>query len=61
VGRIGLLGALLAALAVAGCERTESVQRGGAGTSQIQLYKPGHLATLEELNKIPPPEDPADP
>jgi hypothetical protein len=56
----GVVGAFAAAWLLAACERPESVQRGGAGTSQIQVYKPSQLASLEELNKIPPPEDPAD-
>lgn len=58
--RFGALALLFGALALAGCERTTSTQRGPDGTSQIQLTKPSKVATLAELNRIPPPEDPAE-
>jgi photosynthetic reaction center cytochrome c subunit len=52
---------LAAALALlAGCERSDSEQRGPRGLSQIQIKKPSAVASLQELNRIPPPEDPAD-
>ena len=54
-----LLGA--AVLMVAGCDRTVSDQRGPRGSSQIQLRKPAAVAALGEINRIPPPEEPADP
>jgi len=49
-----------AAMLLAACERTDTVQRGYRGLAQVQLYKASQVQTLAELNKIPPPEDPAD-
>jgi len=46
---------------LAGCERTETVQRGYRGTAAHQLYKPSAVEALRELNQIPEAEDPADP
>jgi photosynthetic reaction center cytochrome c subunit len=52
---------LAGALLLAGCERTESDQRGPRGSSQIQLKKPAAVAALAEINRIPPAEEAADP
>jgi photosynthetic reaction center cytochrome c subunit len=53
--------ALLAgALLLAACERPNSDQRGPNGVGQIQLKKPSAVAALADINKIPPPEEPAD-
>ena len=49
-----------ALLLLAGCERTDTVQRGYRGLSMTQLYKPSALASTAELHSIPEPE-PADP
>jgi photosynthetic reaction center cytochrome c subunit len=46
---------------LAGCERPESVQHGFRGLNTAQLYKPSTLLAKQELNKIPEPEEPADP
>lgn len=53
----------LSALLLAGCERTDTVQRGNRGTAMVQLYKPSKVAALTDLNKIPEPEpsEPPDP
>jgi len=56
-----LAGVLAGVLALAGCERTASDQRGPRGTSQIQVKKPSAVEALADLNSIPAPEDPADP
>lgn len=59
--RLAALGSTLAVgLWLVGCEQSTSDQRGPRGTSQIQIKKPSAVASLQELNKIPPPEDPAD-
>ena len=50
---------LLALLAA--CERPQSVQHGYRGLNTAQLYTSGKLASVAELNKIPEPEEPADP
>jgi photosynthetic reaction center cytochrome c subunit len=47
-------------LTLAGCERSQSDQRGPRGTAQFQIKKPSALAALAELNAIPAAEDPAD-
>jgi photosynthetic reaction center cytochrome c subunit len=52
--------ALAPLLLLAACERTVSEQRGPRGTAEFQLHKPSAAAALVEINKIPPPEDPAD-
>ena len=57
----GLAALGAAALLLAGCERTESDQRGPRGTGQLQVHKPSAVAALAELNSIPAAEDPADP
>ncbi len=46
---------------LAGCERTEPVQRGFRGTGEVQMIKPSAVAALKDLNAIPEAEDPADP
>ena len=55
--------ALGAAILLVGCDRTETVQRGYRGMAMEQLYNPAKVESLEELNRIPPPEprDPPDP
>jgi len=55
------LALVAAALALAGCERTASDQRGPRGTAQVQLKKPAAVAALADLNRIPPAEEAADP
>jgi photosynthetic reaction center cytochrome c subunit len=50
---------LAAALSLAGCERSQSKQNGPAA-AQVQIKRPAAVAALADLNKIPPPEDPAD-
>ncbi len=50
-----------AVLLLMGCERTASDQRGPRGTAQVQLKKPSALAALADANRIPPPEEAADP
>jgi photosynthetic reaction center cytochrome c subunit len=54
---------VLAALPLAGCERTETVQRGFRGTGMYQFYSPATLARAVDVNQIPEPEpvDPPDP
>jgi photosynthetic reaction center cytochrome c subunit len=52
----GLLFCLSGALVLAGCEQTESEQRGPRGTSQLQVRKPAVIATAADINKIPEPE-----
>jgi photosynthetic reaction center cytochrome c subunit len=58
----GLIG-LGVALLLAGCERTDTVQRGYRGLSMTQLFKPSVLASSAALHSIPEPEasDPPDP
>ena len=60
----GLRALLVVAVAtsclVAGCDRTQTVQRGYRGTSAWQLYKPSAVEALREINQIPEAEDPAD-
>lgn len=62
VWRSAALAALVSAgpLLLAGCERTQSAQQGPSGHSQIQLKKPSAVAAPADVNRIPPPEDPAD-
>jgi|APFre7841882724_1041349.scaffolds.fasta_scaffold33042_2 photosynthetic reaction center cytochrome c subunit len=57
---VALLGG---ALTLAGCERTETVQRGFRGTGMYQFYAPATLAKAVDINQIPEPEpvDPPDP
>ena len=55
-----LLLSCAACLWLAGCERSLSDQRGPSGTGQIQVKRPAQLVALQELNRIPPPEDAAD-
>ena len=54
------LGALLL---LAGCDRTETVQRGYRGLAMTQLYDPATLAVNAGLHSVPEPEvsDPPDP
>ncbi len=54
---VALLGA---AVFLAGCQRTESVQRGARGTSLLNVYDPAAVAAASPLHHIPDPE-PADP
>ncbi len=51
------------AVFLAGCERTESVQRGYRGTGMELVYSPADLAKTASMNTIPEPEpvDPPDP
>jgi photosynthetic reaction center cytochrome c subunit len=53
--------ALVAGSVLAGCQKTETVNRGYRGLAMVQLYKPAGVAALSEINQIPPPEEPADP
>lgn len=55
--------AVTATLALSGCERTETVQRGFRGTGMYQFYAPTTLAKAVDINQIPDPEpvDPPDP
>ena len=48
---------------MAGCERTNTVQRGYRGTAMTQLYSPSGQAATASLHQIPEPEpvDPPDP
>jgi photosynthetic reaction center cytochrome c subunit len=46
---------------LAGCDQTQSVQRGYRGTGIAQIYQPSRVAALAELNKIPEPEPEEDP
>ena len=48
-------------LLLAGCERTDTVQRGYRGLALTQLYKPSRIAASAEINQIPEPEEAADP
>jgi photosynthetic reaction center cytochrome c subunit len=43
-------------IVLAGCERTDSVQRGYRGTGMLQLYEPSQLASVADLHSIPEPE-----
>ena len=56
-----LAGLVLAGFALAGCQRTEVQQRGPRGMALFQVRKPAAVAVLDQINKIPPPEDAADP
>jgi photosynthetic reaction center cytochrome c subunit len=55
--------AVASALVLAGCERTETVQRGFRGSGMYQFYAPATLAKAADINQIPEPEpvDPPDP
>ncbi|MCU0968113.1 MAG: photosynthetic reaction center cytochrome PufC [Rubrivivax sp.] len=56
--------ALLAILAtLAGCERTDAVQRGFRGTGMLNVYDAKALAAAQPIHAIPDPEpvDPPDP
>jgi photosynthetic reaction center cytochrome c subunit len=55
----GVLCGLL--LALAGCDRTDTVQRGHRGTGMLQLYDPGAVASQAELNSVPEPEPKEEP
>jgi photosynthetic reaction center cytochrome c subunit len=50
-------------LALVGCERTDTVQRGVRGSGMYQFYSPATLAKAVDINQIPEPEpvDPPDP
>ncbi len=63
LGRWVLAGVLGATVFMAGCERTDTVQRGYRGLSMTQLYKPSALASTAALHSIldPEPTDPPDP
>lgn len=50
---------LAAALSLAGCERVQSKQT-GPFPAQTQIQQPRAVAVLADLNRIPPPEDPAE-
>ncbi len=52
---------LAGALGLAGCDRTESEQRGPRGTSQLQLRTPAVVATAADINQVPEPEAQEDP
>ncbi len=56
----GWLALVIAAMLLAGCERSESDQRGPSGSSQIQIKKPSAKTALAGLNSIPAPEEAAD-
>jgi photosynthetic reaction center cytochrome c subunit len=62
-GRWVLALVLGASVLMAGCERTDTVQRGYRGLSMTQLFKPSELAKTASLHSIPEPEasDPPDP
>lgn len=51
---------LCSAVFLAGCERTQSVQRGGRGTGLLNVYNPKVVAEQAQLNRVPTPE-PVDP
>jgi Photosynthetic reaction centre cytochrome C subunit len=53
--------AVVALLLLAGCERTVTEQRGPRGMALIQLKKPAAVRALADINRIPPPEEAADP
>jgi photosynthetic reaction center cytochrome c subunit len=55
-----LAGSLVCALALSGCERTQTEQRGPRGVALFQIHKPAAVAALAQLNSIPPAEEPAD-
>jgi photosynthetic reaction center cytochrome c subunit len=52
---------LCAVALLAGCDQTQSVQRGYRGTAIAQIYQPSRVAALAELNKIPEPEPEEEP
>jgi photosynthetic reaction center cytochrome c subunit len=60
-----MFGALMlcGAAFLAGCDQTESVQRGYRGTAAVQLYDPSVVQASLQINEVPPPEfrDPPDP
>jgi len=56
-----LAACLVTTVLLAACDRTETVQRGYRGLAQVQLADPVRLVAQDTLNRIPPPEDPADP
>ena len=45
---------------LAGCERTDAVQRGFRGLASVQLYKPSAVEALKDIYQIPEAEEPAD-
>jgi Photosynthetic reaction centre cytochrome C subunit len=45
---------------IAGCQRTDTVQRGYRGLAQVQMYTPAVVAASTEINQIPEAEEPAD-
>lgn len=61
--KLAALGGLAVLTMLAGCERTEMVQRGMRGTSMIQVYDAKQVAAAAPLHAIPEPEpvDPVDP
>jgi photosynthetic reaction center cytochrome c subunit len=58
-----LLGLTLGPWLLAGCDQTESVQRGYRGVALTQLYDMNRVEAADALHQIPPPEprDPPDP
>jgi photosynthetic reaction center cytochrome c subunit len=48
---------------LAGCERSDTVQRGYRGTGMLQVYSPATVAAAASLHTVPDPEpvDPPDP
>ncbi len=47
---------LVACVLLAGCDRTQTVQRGFRGVGLTQMYKPATLAARADLNQVPEPE-----
>ena len=58
--RWAALVAIAFGLVVAGCERTQPVQRGYRGLAEVQMFKPSAVEALKDINQIPEPEEPAD-
>ena len=50
----------LVSVFLSACELSSSEQRGPRGSAQIQVAKPSHVQAVQDLNRLPPPEDPAD-
>ena len=61
--RLAVFALACTVVVLAGCEPTDSVQRGYRGTAAIQLLKPKRQTELQQQNYIPDPEpsDPYDP
>jgi photosynthetic reaction center cytochrome c subunit len=63
LGQFWVLASVCICVLIAGCDRTQAVQRGNRGVGMMQVYKPAAVAALAGINEIPEPEaaEPPDP